>query len=95
MLVIASLDLVHFLYTDIEIGHINYSDTNIGRMEIATIVNLARGCSLTQRELGAMLRFHQTAAAPDIERTWPACKVRLPANDLELSSVARFLNQSS
>ena len=46
-------------YTDIEIGHINYSDTNIGRMKKATIVSLARGCSLTQRELGAMLRFHQ------------------------------------
>ena len=35
----------------------DYSDTNIGRTEIATIVDLARGCLQTELELGTMLRF--------------------------------------
>ena len=29
------------------VGHINYSDTNIGRTEIAEVADLARGCSPT------------------------------------------------
>ena len=51
--------------------HINYSDTNIGRTEIATIVGRSiymredvAPPTQTEWELGGMLRFHQKHQCP-------------------------------